>query len=205
MFSLVVVRPYIEWIPMGIKMCLVYSARKNWQYFWITFFGKPFGNARISVTAQKRKFSIEDFFSERDQVCSFLHIWSLLLKKSLSEDFILCAVSHPQVLELVRFQEVYYQKLSETEYKQDGIYLLKVNKLKLQNNMWNLLKVNSKDTRTVSMTFWCLYCLLWTDFNHFNVANVSIAQVNAGWKNLFLKRRLTKFHYKAAKVLENLQ
>ena len=44
------------------------------------------------VTAQKMKFSIKNFFSKRDQICSFLRIWSHLLKKSLMENFIFCAV-----------------------------------------------------------------------------------------------------------------
>ena len=38
-------------------------------------------------TAQKMKFSIMVFFSKCDQVCSFLQIWSHLLKKSLMENF----------------------------------------------------------------------------------------------------------------------
>ena len=38
------------------------------------------------------KFSIKDFFSQCDQICSFLRIWSPLLKKSLMENFIFCAV-----------------------------------------------------------------------------------------------------------------
>ena len=38
-------------------------------------------------TAQKMKFSIKDFFSKCD-----LRIWSRLLKKSLMENFIFCAV-----------------------------------------------------------------------------------------------------------------
>ena len=48
-------------------------------------------------TTQKMKLSINDFFSKCDQICSFLRIWSNLLKKSLMENFILCAVlcSHP--------------------------------------------------------------------------------------------------------------
>ena len=38
---------------------------------------------------------------------------------------------------------------------------------KHQNNVWNLYKVNNKDTRATSMTsFWCLYCLLWADFTY---------------------------------------
>ena len=39
-------------------------------------------------TAQKMKFPIKDFFSECDQICSFLPIWSHLLKKPLMENFI---------------------------------------------------------------------------------------------------------------------
>ena len=39
------------------------------------------------------KFSIKDFFSKCDQIRSFLRIWSHLLKKSLTENFIFCAVT----------------------------------------------------------------------------------------------------------------
>ena len=42
--------------------------------------------------AQKMKFSIKDFFSKCDQIRSFQRIWSPLLKKSLMENFIFCAV-----------------------------------------------------------------------------------------------------------------
>ena len=44
-------------------------------------------------TAQKSKFSIRDFFSKCDQIRSFLRIWPHLLKKSLMENFIFCAVA----------------------------------------------------------------------------------------------------------------
>ena len=43
-------------------------------------------------TAQKIKFSIKDFFSKRDQIRRKLRIWSHLLKKSLMENYIYCAV-----------------------------------------------------------------------------------------------------------------
>ena len=43
-------------------------------------------------TAQKMKFSIKDFFSECDQIRSFLLIWSHFLKKSLMESYIFCVV-----------------------------------------------------------------------------------------------------------------
>ena len=38
-------------------------------------------------------FSIKEFFSKCDQIHSFLRIWSHLLKKSLMENFIFCAVT----------------------------------------------------------------------------------------------------------------
>ena len=44
------------------------------------------------LTAQKLKFSIKDFFSKCDQIRKKLRIWSHLLKKSLMEHFIFCAV-----------------------------------------------------------------------------------------------------------------
>ena len=39
------------------------------------------------------KFSINDFFGKCDQMGSFSRIWSHLLKKSLMENFIFCAVT----------------------------------------------------------------------------------------------------------------
>ena len=45
-----------------------------------------------SITAQKMKFSIKDFFSKCDQICRKLRIWSHLLKKSLMESLVFCAV-----------------------------------------------------------------------------------------------------------------
>ena len=44
------------------------------------------------ITAQKMKFSIKGFFGKCDQICSFMRIWSHLLKKSLMDKFIVCAV-----------------------------------------------------------------------------------------------------------------
>ena len=39
------------------------------------------------------KFSIKDFFSKSDQIRRKLRIWSHLLKKSLVENFLFCAVN----------------------------------------------------------------------------------------------------------------
>ena len=51
----------------------------------------------VCNAAQKMKFSIKDFFSNCDQIESFLWIWSYLLKKSLMENFIFCVVFSWQV------------------------------------------------------------------------------------------------------------
>ena len=60
------------------------------QNFLIFFFRF---RSRISMcTAQKMKFSIQDIFSKCDQICRKLRIWSHLLKKSLTENFIFLAV-----------------------------------------------------------------------------------------------------------------
>ena len=43
-------------------------------------------SCRNPNTAQKLKFSIKDFFSNCDQICRKLRIWSHLLKKSLANE-----------------------------------------------------------------------------------------------------------------------
>ena len=45
-----------------------------------------------AYTAQKMKFSFDNFFSKYDQIRNFLRIWSHLLKKPLRENFIFCAM-----------------------------------------------------------------------------------------------------------------
>ena len=55
-----------------------------------------------TLTAQKMKFSIKDFFSKCDQIRSFLCIWSHLLKKSLMENSIFCVVIYDEAF-LIQF------------------------------------------------------------------------------------------------------
>ena len=50
------------------------------------------GTLAPNVTAQKLKFSIDDFLSKCDQLWRKLRIWSHLLKKFSIENFIFCAV-----------------------------------------------------------------------------------------------------------------
>ena len=64
----------------------------NWKYMryfiWYIYFLK------FKESLHKRmKFSIKDFFSKYDQISSFLQILLHLLKKSLNENFIFCALN----------------------------------------------------------------------------------------------------------------
>ena len=58
--------------------------------------------------------------------------------------------------------------------------------------MWNRFKVNNKDTRTTSLvSFWCLYCYLWTYFTPCSSASiVNFEQVNASWVPENCKKKL---------------
>ena len=56
------------------------------------------------------KFSIKDFFSKCDQMRRKLRIWPYLLKKSLMEDFIFCAVSILQMFRNVQISSEKYLK-----------------------------------------------------------------------------------------------
>ena len=51
-------------------------------------------NLSKNSTPQKMKFSIKDFFSKCDKIRRNLQIWSNLLKKSLMDIFIFCAVAY---------------------------------------------------------------------------------------------------------------
>ena len=55
---------------------------------------------RLIRTAQKMKFSINNFSSKCDQIRRKLQIWSHLLTKSLVENFIFCAVTEDRVMYL---------------------------------------------------------------------------------------------------------
>ena len=48
----------------------------------------------MMITAQKMKFSIQNFFSKCDQIRKKLRICLHLLKKSLMENFVFCAVDN---------------------------------------------------------------------------------------------------------------
>ena len=56
---------------------------------------------KVFYMVQKLNISIKDFFRKCDQIQRKLRIWSHLLKKSLMENFIFCAVLSGQLLKLV--------------------------------------------------------------------------------------------------------
>ena len=58
-------------------------------------------------TTQKMKFSIKNFFSKFEQIRSFLRIWSHLMKKSLMENFIFCAVINFEKRDISSFYLTY--------------------------------------------------------------------------------------------------
>ena len=69
---------YYRWIPKN--KCRFGLRNRSFKQF-------------VSINcAQKMKFSIKHFFSNCDQIRSFLRIWSYLLKKSIMENLIFCAV-----------------------------------------------------------------------------------------------------------------
>ena len=101
-------QPYTAFYFFKIIFC---QYRKNWLG---PAYGRTLASSQITksplsnkykITAQKMKFSIEDFFSKFDQIRRKLRIWSNLLKKSLMENFIFCVLKkHP-----VTFGQIYWR------------------------------------------------------------------------------------------------
>ena len=90
-------------------------------------------------TGQKRSFPFKGFFSKCDQICSFLRIWSHLLKKSLIENLIFCAAHHLQYECLVTQSRSVFQVSIRfylnmfLQYAQIGNYLKRKN-----SKLWNV-------------------------------------------------------------------
>ena len=87
----------LQWFP-PFKKCIErrlsgWSSKEKPKVFHLIFKHFMMQATFFDLTAQKMKFSINDFFSECDQICRKLPIWSHLLKKSLIENFIFCAVT----------------------------------------------------------------------------------------------------------------
>ena len=69
--------------------CIFYCA----TYDKIQAFCNNYSCSYSQLTTQKMKFFIKDFFSNCNQIRSYLRMWSYWLKKSLTENFTFCAVT----------------------------------------------------------------------------------------------------------------
>ena len=83
--------PYRRRLLNHAEMIIIWQKLKSTRM--VIYLLTSFYQVLMILTAQKMKFAIKDFFSKCDQIRSFLRICSHLLKKSLTESFILCAVS----------------------------------------------------------------------------------------------------------------
>ena len=82
--------------PPVQKISSVWDVQIMFQYFTSLA-----NNSQISSNNTGRKFSMKDFFNKCDEIRKFLRIWSHLLKKSLIENFIFCAVHLSQKLSIL--------------------------------------------------------------------------------------------------------
>ena len=96
-FPLESFNPITTYIPHHIKPVDWKAMQINWlvSIWWRTLVVNGLNNSgclNMTLTVQKMKFSIKDFFSKCDQIRRKLRIWSHLLKKSLMKNFIFFAV-----------------------------------------------------------------------------------------------------------------
>ena len=87
---------FLEELAKSLKKVILSSVTEELNFFNKTIH-KPCCTCWIQIswinfTAQKIKFYIQDFFSKCDQIPKKRRIWSHLLKKSLIENIVFCAV-----------------------------------------------------------------------------------------------------------------
>ena len=87
-----------------------------------SFFALQMIGTSAMNTAQKIKIPIKDLFSKSDQISSFLWTWSHLLKKSLMENFIFCAMG--------KIKEEFFEMF------QQFLFCPKQQNMKLQLQYW---------------------------------------------------------------------
>ena len=81
-------------------------------------------------TAQIMKFSIKNIFSKYDQIRRKLQIWSHLLKKSLMENLIFCA------MKLMKLPAAYTLNIKNRSHKASALQIKEM----LQRNIEHFLK-----------------------------------------------------------------
>ena len=85
---------YSPWNHQKTRFFVDFKGNGSWYIplHSLNIRSKIWRRSLANATAQKMKFSIKEFFSKCDQIRRKLWIWSYLLKKSLMENFIFCAV-----------------------------------------------------------------------------------------------------------------
>ena len=111
----------------------------------------------VIAFAQKMKFSIKDFSGKCDHICIFLCIWSHLLKKSLMENFIFCAVCFTKIIS-VSSTGISSNNLSPSPPSKQNDQL----HLKFSKHIFSLILVwfNHKSWPA----FWQQICIIWRSF-----------------------------------------
>ena len=120
--------------------------------------------AHLFDTALKMKFSIKDFFSKSDQIRRKLRIWSHLLKKSLMENFVFCAV---WILQSKLKEWLCYSKITvkynhfQQRFSTVCIIIIFCRIfIMIKKNRYNLRNINDFESlilRTISCTQYILY------------------------------------------------
>ena len=94
----------MEWILIsvfGFRYWITVTQLNIWKIFL------------VYTTAQKMKFPIKYFFSKCDKIHRELRIWSHLLKISLMENSIFCAVHLLAFMVFIRFGEVFAEVVTK--------------------------------------------------------------------------------------------
>ena len=86
-------------------------------------------------------------------------------------------------------------------------HLLVQNQLCKQKDVKDLFKGSIKDTRTTSMmSFWCLYCKLWTIFAYcsdFSIINLEEVNASCDIINIILNTLVSKAYYEGLSLIKS--
>ena len=94
----------------------------------------------LAYTAEKIEFSIADFFRKCDRMGRKLRIWSRLLKKSLTENFIFCAV----IIKYCGLKLLFFSMIFAEKYPQVNIHLFKVSSRSTRKGCGIISKLTKK-------------------------------------------------------------
>ena len=86
------VEDFDSYTTFVVPLSLIIQPSKLFDINCIWRINKDGKSRKECSTAQNMKFSVKDFLRKCDQIRSLQRIWSHLLKKSLMENFIFCAV-----------------------------------------------------------------------------------------------------------------